>query len=149
MSSGDSSSKSAPANPRLIDPDALEVVAGTAHEKLEGWVPELATPEELRTALEHAFDYRGDVLITRKDGTKIEGYIFDRRTGRTLQDSLVRILPKNGSPRMSIAYADIAALAFTGRDMAAGKNWETWVRQYWERKAAGEKNISLEPEKLE
>lgn len=149
MSSGDSSSKSAPANPRLIDPDALEVVAGTAHEKLEGWVPELATPEELRTALEHAFDYRGDVLITRKDGTKIEGYIFDRRTGRTLQDSLVRILPKNGSPRMSIAYADIAALAFTGRDMAAGKNWETWVRQYWERKAAGEKNICLEPEKLE
>lgn len=149
MSSGDSSSKSAPANPTLIDPDALEVAAGTAHERLEGWVPELATPEELRTALEHAFDYRGDVLITRKDGTKIEGYIFDRRTGRTLQDSLVRILPKNGSPRMSIAYADIAALAFTGRDMAAGKNWETWVRQYWERKAAGEKNISLEPEKLE
>ncbi len=33
--------------------------------------------------------------------------------------------------------------------MAAGKSWETWVRQYWERKAAGEKGISLEPEKLD
>ena len=33
----------------------------TASEKLEGWVPELATPEELHAALEQAFDYRGDV----------------------------------------------------------------------------------------
>jgi hypothetical protein len=33
--------------------------------------------------------------------------------------------------------------------MAAGKSWENWVRQYWERKMAGEKNISLEPEHLE
>ena len=29
------------------------------------------------------------------------------------------------------------------------KYWENWVRQYWERKAAGEKNISLQPERLE
>jgi hypothetical protein len=33
--------------------------------------------------------------------------------------------------------------------MAAGKSWENWVRQYWERRAAGEKNISLAPERLE
>ena len=65
----------------MTDPDALEVVEGVAHEKLEGSVPTLATPEELRKAMEQAFDYRGDVLITRKDGIKIEGYIFDRRTG--------------------------------------------------------------------
>jgi hypothetical protein len=103
----------------------------------------------LLAALEHAFDYRGDVLITRKDGSKIEGYVFDRRTGKTLADSIVRLLPKDGSPKTSISYADIAALAFTGRDMAAGKSWETWVRQYWEKKAAGESDISLQPEKLE
>ena len=133
----------------LPDPDALEVVPGASREKLEGWVPELASPEELRAALEQAFDYRGDVLITRKDGTKIEGYIFDRRNGRTLAESLVRLMPKDGGPKTSISYADIAALAFTGRDMAAGKSWEAWVRQYWEKKAAGEDNISLQPEKLE
>ena len=105
--------------------------------------------EELRAALEQAFDYRGDVLITRKDGSRVEGYIFDRRSASTLKDSLVRILPKNGGGKVAISYADIAALAFTGRDMAAGKNWETWVRSYWERKAAGEQNISLQPEELE
>jgi hypothetical protein len=32
--------------------------------------------------------------------------------------------------------------------MAAGKSWETWVRQYWEKKAVGE-SASLQPEKLE
>jgi hypothetical protein len=131
------------------DPDSLEVVPGTAREKLEGWVPPLATPEELRAALEQAFDYRGDVLITRKDGTKVEGYVFDRRTGQNLEDSLVRLLAKDGRGKISIRYSEIGALAFTGRDMAAGKSWEAWVRHYWEKKAAGESDISLQPEKLE
>jgi hypothetical protein len=132
-----------------INPDTLEIAPGAVHEQLEGWVPTLANPEDLRAALEEAFDYRGDVLITRRDGSKIEGYIFDRRAGASLTDSFVRLLPKDGSAKISVAYADIAALAFTGRDMAAGKSWEAWVRQYWEKKAAGAKDISLEPEKLE
>jgi hypothetical protein len=131
------------------DPDSLEVAPGTEREKLEGWVPGLASDEELRAALEQAFDYRGDVLITRKDGTKIEGYIFDRRGGKGLEDSLVRLLAKDGSGKISIRYSEIGALAFTGRDMAAGKSWEAWVRNYWQRKAAGESDISLQPEKLE
>jgi hypothetical protein len=138
-----SSSPTAPA-----DPDALEVVPGAEREKLQGWVPELATPEELLSALEQAFGYRGDVLITRKDGSQVEGYIFDRRKGPTLGGSYLRLLPKDGGGKMSISYSDIAALSFTGRDMAAGKSWEAWVRQYWEKKAAGE-SISLQPEKLE
>ncbi|HSB74885.1 MAG TPA: hypothetical protein VLC12_04500 [Terriglobales bacterium] len=130
------------------DADSLEIVPGKHRENLEGWVPELASAEEVQQALEQAFDYRGDVLITRKDGSKVEGYIFDRRSGRTLQESLVRILPKDGRGKVTVSYADIAALAFTGRDMAAGKSWETWVRQYWEKRMAGE-HISLHPEELE
>ncbi|MBA3913113.1 MAG: hypothetical protein H0X25_04490 [Acidobacteriales bacterium] len=131
------------------NPDALEVAPGRQREKLEGWVPELASDEELRAALEQAFDYRGDVTITRKDGSRLEGYLFDRRTGSTLGASVIRILPKDSSQKISIPYSDIAALAFTGRDTAAGKSWEAWVRKYSEKKAAGEKNIALEPEALE
>jgi len=133
----------------MADPDVLEVAPGAAREKLEGSVPQLATPEDLRVALEQAFDYRGDVLITRKDGVSLEGYVFDRRTGKTLEDSVVRLLPKNGGGKISVRYADIAALAFTGRDMAAGNSWESWVRQYWSKKSAGETDISLQPETLE
>jgi hypothetical protein len=131
------------------NPDALEVAPGFAHEKLEGWIPELASGEETRQALEKAFDYRGDVTITCKDGRKIEGYIFDRRTGTSLSDSLVRLYPKDSNEKLSIRYADIAALAFTGRDTAAGKSFEAWIKKYWEKRAAGEKNIQIEAEKLD
>jgi hypothetical protein len=131
------------------NPDALEVAPGTAHEHLEGWIPQLASDEEIRAALEKAFDYRGDVTITRKDGAKIEGYLFDRRTAATLQDSVVRLFPKTAHEKISISYADIAALAFTGRDTAAGKSWETWMKKYAAKKAAGETNIALEPEPLD
>src|ERR1035438_4209774 len=131
------------------DPDSLEVVEGRVHHKLEGWVPELASEDDLRHALEEAFDYRGDVTITRKDGTCTEGYIFDRRHGSTLADSVVRLIPQNSSQKISVPYSEIAAVAFTGRDTAAGKSWEAWVRKYWERRSAGEKGIALEPESLE
>jgi hypothetical protein len=132
-----------------LSPDALEVAPGTEHEQLEGWIPSLASDEEIRVALEKAFDYRGDVTITRKDGSKIEGYLFDRRTGATLKDSSVRLYPKASSEKIAVSYADIAALAFTGRDTAAGKSWEAWMKKYAAKKAAGEKNIALEPEPLE
>jgi len=128
--------------------DEIEVIAGRERENLEGWIPALASEGDVREALEKAFDYRGDITITRKDGSKVEGYVFDRRSGRNLEDSCVRILPKNGGGKVSVSYAEIAALAFTGRDMAAGKSWETWVRQYWEKRTAGE-HISLHPEELE
>ena len=134
---------------RNLTADELEVVEGTEHHKIEGWVPELATEEDLRNALEEAFDYRGDVTITLKDRTRLEGYIFDRRKGATLVSSVVRLIPQNSVEKLSVPYSEIAALAFTGRDTAAGKSWEAWVRKYWERKAAGEKGIALEPEALE
>jgi hypothetical protein len=131
------------------NPDSLEVAPGRARETIEGWLPELATEEELREALEKAFDYRGDVTLTTKDGKKLEGYIFDRVSGPTLASSFVRLLPKDSNQRQKIAYADIAALAFTGRDPAAGKSWEAWVRKYWEKKASGESGLSLQPESLD
>jgi hypothetical protein len=131
------------------NPDALEVAPGFAHDRLEGWIPSLASEEEVHQALEKAFDYRGDVVITRKDGSKVEGYIFDRRPGKTLADSFVRLYPKESNQKVSIAYSDIAALTFSDRDPAAGKSWEAWVKKYWEKKAAGEKNIGIEAEKLE
>jgi hypothetical protein len=125
------------------------VAPGTIHETVQGWVPKLATEEELRIALEKAFDYRGDVTLTLKDNSKIEGYLFDRMTGPSLAGSFVRILPKDSSQKLKIAYADIAALAFTGRDTAAGKSWEAWVGKYWEQKGSGEGDVSLQPESLE
>jgi hypothetical protein len=130
------------------NPDEQEVSPGFVHEKLQNWIPELATEQDVREALEKAFDYRGDVTITRKDGSRIEGYVYDRRQGSTLSASLVRILPADGSPRQSVPFSDIAGLNFSGRDTAAGKSWESWVRKYWEKKAVGE-HAAIQPESLE
>jgi hypothetical protein len=132
-----------------VSADESEIAAGREREQLEGWVPELATEDELREALEKAFDYRGDITVTRKDGSQVQGYLFDRRTGTTLANSFVRIIPINEKSKLIIAYSEIAALAFTGRDNAAGKTFDAWVKKYWEKKAAGEKNIQIEPEKLD
>ena len=101
--------------------------------------------ELVSQAIEKAFDYRGDVTITTTDGRVLEGYVFDRRPGESL-----RLLPKDGGgSKVTIAYSDVADLQFSGRDTAAGKSWEAWVKKYHERKAAGETGIALEPEPLE
>ena len=132
-----------------MNAEELEVVPGFEHEKLQGRVWQPSSEEELREGLEKAFDYRGDVTITRKDGSTVEGYIFDRRANATLSQSLIRLFPKGEPVKVSIPYSEIASLAFTGRDTAAGKSWEAWLKKYWEKKAAGEKNIELTPEKLD
>ncbi|NYF80398.1 hypothetical protein [Granulicella arctica] len=129
--------------------DEIEIAAGREREQLEGWIPSLASDADIREALEKAFDYRGDITVTRKDGTQIQGYLFDRRSGAALSDSFIRIIPANAATKLNVSYADVAALSFSGRDTAAGKTFEAWVKKYWEKKAAGEQNIQIEPEKLD
>jgi hypothetical protein len=104
----------------------------------------VAAPDELAAAIEQAFDYRGDVTVTLKNGELLEGYIFDR----VVAASLMRIMTAAGQ-RVTVSYSDVAQLSFTGRDMADGRSWEAWVKKYAERKAAGEKNIELVPEMID
>ncbi len=129
--------------------EALELAPGSEHEKLEGWVPQMASDEDVRLALEKAFDYRGDVTLTLKSGERMEAYIFNRHTGSTLADSYLQFFVANVDGKRRVTYDRIARLEFTGKDRAAGKHWEDWVRSYNEKKAAGEKNIALHPDALE
>ena len=138
-----------PTQPHSNSNDQLEVVPGFERENLQGWIPELASEGDIRAVIEKAFDYRGDVTVTRKDGSQLTGYLFDRRIGKTLNDSVIRLMLAANNERPAISYSEIASIAFTGRDTAAGKSYEAWVKKYWEKRAQGEKNISLEPEKLE
>jgi len=112
---------------------------------LQGRVASKEDETALLDALEKAFDYRGDVTITRADGEPVEGYIFDRRRGATLADSTVRLMDKDGR-RITVAFDDIARLEFTGKDTAAGKSFEKWIQRYIEKKKAGqEASIHAEP----
>jgi hypothetical protein len=129
--------------------EALELAPAAEQQNLEGWIPTLAGDEDLRQALEKAFDYRGDVTLTLKSGERFEAFIFNRQTGASLAESQVQYFTPNAPEKRQVSYAEIARLEFTGKDRAAGKQWEDWVRKYRERKAAGEKSIALHPEALD
>lgn len=105
-------------------------------------------PAAFEAALEAARDYRGDVTVELKGGAVVEGFLYDRKSGATEADRRIRLLPKDGSPRQAISEASIAAIAFTGKDAAAGKTWENWVKRYAEKRLAGEK-ACIEAEKLD
>jgi hypothetical protein len=132
----------------LAQVEALELAPGARHEELEGWIPEFAGDEEIRQALEKAFEYRGDVTLTLKSGERIEAYIFNRTTGATLADSWLQYFTPKADDKRKVSYAEIARLEFSGKDRAAGKHWEDWVKTWNEKKAAGEKNIALVPDSL-
>lgn len=103
---------------------------------LQGDVPPLATPAERNAAMDQAFDYRGDVTLHLTDGSIVEGYVYDRRSDGP--EPYVRVIPSTSNDRLRVPYQRIARIVFTGRDTAAGKSWETWVRKYLDQKARGE-----------
>lgn len=105
-------------------------------------------PEQLRIALDEAFDYRGDITVIQRDGREVTGFLFDRRSERTIDASFIRILPPGDDDRLEIAYSAIGEVRFSGRDAAAGRSWENWVRRYAEKKLAGEE-ASIDSESLD
>lgn len=115
---------------------------------LQGLVATRDDERALLEALEKAFDYRGDCTITRADATTVTGYIFDRRTADTLVDSILRLMTPDSDTPVVVRYSEIDRLEFTGRDMAHGKSFETWVTRFIEKKLSGEK-ASIESEPLE
>jgi len=127
---------------------ASPAVAAPADEKtLYGWSVGDADAQTLADALEKAFDYRGDVTLALRDQQTVTGYIFDRRLGKTTQDSTVRVLTALNDTPVSVRYSDIARLEFSGKDAAHGKSFDTWIKKYTEKKLKGEK-ASIESESL-
>ena len=117
-----------------------------ADQSLQGLSPSLESFEMRHDAVEKAFDYRGDVTIHTVEGVVMQGYVFDRRTD--VSDPFLRLIPQGTADRVDVLYSSIQRLEFSGRDTAAGKSWETWVKKYQEKKARGEK-AQLDPEPLD
>ncbi len=115
----------------------------------QGRLVDASDPQVLRAAIGLAFDYRGDVTIKLKStGQTIEGYVFDRGSKTASGDDAIRVLPTDGSPRTTLRCDDIAELRFSGRDTAAGKSFDTWMKKYVRTKLSGGA-ANIEPEVLE
>ncbi len=121
----------------------------TIPENLEGWTPDINSPAMLEAVVECAFNYRGDITLITATGRTFEGYVFDRQVGTSPAQSKCRMILSSGGERVAVAYNEIGSIAFTGKDAASGKSFQTWVEKYLAKKAAGEKNIGIESEPLE
>lgn len=114
----------------------------------EGDALDASDPTRLLSSLDAIRDFRGDVTLVLHDRTTVEGFVFDVIVGADLGSCALRLLVPGDATRRSVAGREIAAIRITGRDAAAGKTWENWVRRYAEKRLAGER-ASIESETLD
>ena len=98
---------------------------------LEGWEPVVGVETSLEDVVDRAFDYRGDVTVVRRDGTELVGYLFNRNA--EVLEPFVQVFDRAGDGPFTIRYAEIRTIRFTGKDTAAGKSYEAWLRRKTER----------------
>jgi len=110
---------------------------------LQGTVFTFQSEKERIEAIDKAFDYRGDVTLTVA-GQPIEGYIFNRNA-RAVQPRIEVFVKGSDEPKV-IPYADISAIAFTGKDTADGKSWDAWVSKKESERQAEADRIKAEAE---
>jgi adenosylhomocysteine nucleosidase len=76
----------------------------------------------LEDLVERAFDYRGFVTLSRRDGSQIVGYVYDRGP------SHVELFEAEAGTRVRLPIADLAHIELTGEDSAAHAQ-EVWERR--------------------
>jgi hypothetical protein len=101
---------------------------------LEGWEPAVGVEVSLEQVVERAFDYRGDVTVVRQDGSEVIGYLFNRNA--EVARRFVQMFDRAGEGPLTIPYAEIRTIRFTGKDTAAGRSYEAWLRRKTERPTA-------------
>ena len=114
------------------------------HTLQQGFRAKASDADTFAFAIDAAIDYRGDITLLLKSSESIEGFLYDRKQS----PAAVRIMPKDGSGRRTIALADIAAIEISGKDTASGKSFETWMKKYVAKKLAGER-AAIESEVLD
>ncbi|MFG0248316.1 MAG: hypothetical protein ACF8OB_05465 [Phycisphaeraceae bacterium JB051] len=113
---------------------------------LQGKTLDCTQADDVDALIAQAVDYRGDVVLELLDGSQVEGYLYDRRPGDN--PPIARMWPKGADGQFVVPYSQIAKIHFAGKDAAAGKSWETWVKKHAEKKAKGEKAEML-PDSLD
>jgi hypothetical protein len=112
-------------------------------ESLQGAVFTFASDKDRYEAIDKAFDYRGDVTLT-VNGQQLECYIFNRDP--KLVPPRIQVFVKGSDQQQVIPYADITAIAFTGKDPADGKSWAAWVSKKDHERQAEAERIKAEVE---
>jgi hypothetical protein len=99
----------------------------------QGWVPDIGPYLTLEEVIEHAFDYRGNVTVVRRDGTELVGYIFNRDT--RAPEPFIQLFDEAGDGPIRVGYGEIVTIRFTGKDTAEGNSWRAWIERKEREKA--------------
>lgn len=94
---------------------------------LEGWEPEPSSALPLRRIIDLAFDYRGNTTVVKRDGTEVQGYIFNRNADASVP--FIQLFDTTGAGPVTIPYAEIRTVRFTGKDTAAGDSYAAWLKR--------------------
>jgi len=113
------------------------------HASLEGAVFTFQSEADRVEAIDKAFDYRGDITLTLHN-EQVEGYIFNREPKAT--PPRIQVFIKGSAEPRIIPYADVIAIAFTGKDTADGKSWDAWVSKKESERQAEADRIKAEAE---
>lgn len=97
--------------------------------------------------IDRAFDYRGDVTVVLYNGERIEGYLYNR-VHDARPTPYIEMFPTDEPMPVTIPVDQIARIEFTGKDMAAGRSWEAWLKKVQKATAEG-KVAEMYPELLD
>jgi hypothetical protein len=100
----------------------------------EGRAPAPGDGPDVADVVDQAFDYRGDVTLDTADGREVVGYLFNR--DREVAEPFVQLFERDSGARLTLPYASIRAIRFTGKDTAAGNSYAAW-RQRREAASSG------------
>ncbi len=114
----------------------------------EGDALDASDQARLLDSLDAIRDFRGDVTLVLNGDATVEGFVFDVIVGSDFGSCALRLLVPGDANRRTVAGHEIAAIRISGRDAAAGKTWENWVRRYAQKRLAGER-ASIESETLD
>ena len=103
-----------------------EIKTHPAHRatSLQGAVFTFQSEADRVEGIDQAFHYRGDVTLTLHN-EQIEGYMFNRDAKAS--PPRIEVFVKGSEEPRIIPYADVTAIAFSGKDTADGKSWDAWV----------------------
>ena len=78
------------------------------------------THNELERQIEAAFDYRGHITLNFHDGSKAEGYLFNRDFGgpASKEPPYVELILKEKDERKRIPISSLKSVELTGKDYA-------------------------------
>lgn len=93
----------------------------------EGWNPEIGPGLSIEQVIDHAFDYRGNTTLVLTNGEEQVAFVSNRDSSGPIP--FVQIFDADGRGPTTIPYSEIRSIKFTGKDTAAGKSWEEWVKR--------------------